>query len=387
MLKDVYKYRSDTHLHLISETRLVLSHHVVWDINKQISKVMGQIWSSKPVICKKRDDLVHHAWNSLDSGSVNDIIILEVKVKIRGMYGYTDENSVMKELREYTPLVIACMFHDVELVKRLIEEGADINLRPNEYRYTSTKEAVPPLYYAAAARDPDIVKILLNAGADVNGFRGRQQFINLQKPESELYSIIEPLYSRSSDSMATILDLYLAAGVKLNTTCWGPCLFYGRGKVYSANLPTTLNIPGPYFTCDTAILLLQHGVDPNLYKLRDVIQQFSSHNRYFRDENCVDFDTLLKTFLAAGYHYTNDDLDNRYIKEQLERHGVNAEEARSLKQTCRSVIREHLRTVSKDTSLFPFVEKLPIPESLKTYLKLCNIIDLKNISMKCKARF
>lgn len=164
-------------------------------------------------------------------------------------------------------------------------------------------------------------------------------------------------------------------------------VIFRKGKDYCANLIRTLNIPGPYFTCDTAILLLQHGVDPNLYKLIDVVEQFSSHNRFPRNENCVDFESMLKTFLAAGYHYTNDDLDNRYIKEQLEKHGVYAEESRSLKQTCRSVIREHLRTVSKDTSLFPFVEKLPIPESLKAYLKLYDIIDLKNISMKCTAWF
>jgi hypothetical protein len=79
--------------------------------------------------------------------------------------------------------------------------------------------------------------IIYSLGADVNGFRGRRHSINLQKPASESYSIIDLHYSRSmsldpdplitDDPLTTILDLYLAAGVKLNTTCWGPCLFYG----------------------------------------------------------------------------------------------------------------------------------------------------------------
>jgi hypothetical protein len=124
-------------------------------------------------------------------------------------------------------------------------------------------------------------------------------------------------------------------------------------------------------------------VDPNLYKLRDIKVQFYHHRR---EEHCVDFEIFLKTFLAAGYHYTRDDLDNidRYaVKEDLRNCGFNFEEPQSLQQTCRSVIRGYMRTLNKDTSVFPSVEKLPIPESLKTYLKLCDIIDLKKTSKHC----
>jgi ankyrin repeat protein len=55
-------------------------------------------------------------------------------------------------------------FKDADLVKKLIEEGADVNLFPNEYKYTFIRRQVPPLYYATAARDATIVKILLDAG-------------------------------------------------------------------------------------------------------------------------------------------------------------------------------------------------------------------------------
>lgn len=57
------------------------------------------------------------------------------------------------------------------------------------------------------------------------------------------------------------------------------CSFsHRRGRVFKANRPTTLNIPGPYFKCDTAILLIQHGVDPNMYNLSDCIVELIFEN-------------------------------------------------------------------------------------------------------------
>lgn len=260
---------------------------------------MGQIlqpFSTGPPVCKNDEDLLSYAWNSLRLKSVDAVIINEVTLKVRGMYGCTENNGI-KVHKEYTPLVIACMYRDLKLAKQLIKLGADVNLCAEENRF-ALEEGLPPLYYATAVRDAEIVKLLLNSGAVVNGLKGRQQSLNLQEPIEELYSIFE-IYrthsrcgvdrDRPQASLPTLVGLYLGAGAKLNTTRWGHCLFYGRGRVFKANRPTTLNIPGPYFKCDTAILLLQHGVDPNLYKLSDVWFQFSGHNRYHyhSNGNCV----------------------------------------------------------------------------------------------------
>ncbi|XP_062604491.1 uncharacterized protein LOC134266296 [Saccostrea cucullata] len=356
--------------------------------------VMGQYISTGQVICKRKEDLVRYAWDSVKSNSVNDTIKLEVEVKVRGMYGYT-EVSINKEYLEYTPIIIACMFRDVELVRKLIDAGADINLPFRSYKHMSGEEGVPPLYYAIAARDVDIVKLLLDSGADVNKFKGYKQFINLQKPEIEQYSIFQPRYSINlpgislppPSPMTRILEVYLMAGAKLNTTCWGHCFFYGRGKVYEANQPTTLDIPGPCFTCDTAILLLQHGMDPDQYKLKDVLQQFSYHNLFNSRRTCVGFNIMLQTFIAAGYRYTSDDLDCSYTKTKMAESGISMEEPPSLKQSCRSLIRKHLRIINKDTTIFPPVNKLPIPTSLKDYLKLCNIIDIKEGLIQCTLKY
>lgn len=166
------------------------------------------------------------------------------------------------------------------------------------------------------------------------------------------------------------------------------CSFtHRRGRVFKANCPTTLNIPGPYFKCDTAILLLQHGVDPNMYNLSDVWFQFSGHSRFCSNNDCVQFSTLLETFLGAGYHLTSADINNQFIRENLKRIDVNVEEPVSLKQMCRSAIRERLRKSSKDTTIFPAIDTLHIPSQLKNYLKLRDIIDICSSSIHCRANF
>lgn len=359
---------------------------------------MGQIlqyFSSEPPVCKTEEDLLNYAWKSVRLKCVDTLVKNEVTLKMRGMYGCSENNGI-KVLKEYTPLVIACMYRDLKLATSLIKLGADVNLCPQENRFAS-EEGVPPLYYATNARDAEMVKLLFNSGADVNGLKGRPQCLNLQEPVNELYSIFDinrGTYSRSAKScrrpqasLRDLVELYLEAGAKLNTTRWGPCLFYGRGRVFKANRPTTLNIPGPYFKCDTAILLLQHGVDPNMYNLSDVWFQFSGHNCFRSNNDCVQFSTLLETFLGAGYHLTSADINNRFIRENLKRIDVNVEEPVSLKQMCRSAIRERLRKSSKDTTIFPAIDTLHIPSQLKDYLKLRDIIDICSSSIHCRANF
>ena len=72
----------------------------------------------------------------------------------------------------------------------------------------------------------------------------------------------------------------------------------------------------PFFKCDAAILLLQHGVDPNLYRLRDVRSQFSLHSGFKMSDGCLSSDAMLKTFLGAGYHITLDDRNDLFMYEK-----------------------------------------------------------------------
>lgn len=80
--------------------------------------------------------------------------------------------------------------------------------------------------------------VLFITGANVNEYKGRKQFQELIKPEEEKYSIFQMVptdyfqsiydqYDRPKASFRTLVQLYLNAGMKLNTTPWVPCLFYG----------------------------------------------------------------------------------------------------------------------------------------------------------------
>jgi ankyrin repeat protein len=62
----------------------------------------------------------------------------------------------------YTPIVQAARYQDGELVKRLLERGADPNLRGQD----GLNETA--LHYMAAGGETDVVELLLRKGADPN---------------------------------------------------------------------------------------------------------------------------------------------------------------------------------------------------------------------------
>jgi ankyrin repeat protein len=62
----------------------------------------------------------------------------------------------------HTPLGLACFFGHREIVRLLIEKGADVNAA------SKNAQRVAPLHAATARQDAEIVEVLLKAGADPN---------------------------------------------------------------------------------------------------------------------------------------------------------------------------------------------------------------------------
>ncbi|XP_076106650.1 uncharacterized protein LOC143075192 isoform X3 [Mytilus galloprovincialis] len=355
---------------------------------------MGQSWcSSDRVTCSKRTAL-KTAWQISGSNNVDKTITMKVKTEtIR----FPNEVRRWTKHTDLTALTIACLKNDVKLVKKLIKKGADVNLVARGDKHINYENSAPPIFYAANNCNVDIVKLLIDAGVDINKFQGIPQDINLQKPP-DAHAIIYPTCpSRWQDfgftrlscgphMLLKVLEHYLNAGVKLNTTSWGPCLFLGRGKVYEANQPTTLEICEPWFICTTAIMLLHHGVDPNLYKFRDVLCQQGLHCPSDRPVNyCIEKKTFLATFLAAGYNLTVSDMnryENDHYKSETDYQIVNDfGRTQRLKHLARTQIRKHIRSVNEDTSVFPIIDKLTLPTILKDFLKLYDVspVDLSSI--------
>ena len=60
----------------------------------------------------------------------------------------------------YTALHYATMFNRTDVIKRLVDVGADVN-RQNRYEDT-------PLHWAARHNNTEAVRLLLDNGADIN---------------------------------------------------------------------------------------------------------------------------------------------------------------------------------------------------------------------------
>ncbi|XP_052072250.1 uncharacterized protein LOC127710447 isoform X1 [Mytilus californianus] len=354
---------------------------------------MGQRWSSSEGVTCSKDTALKTAWQISDSDKFDQKIIMKIQTETKQFGEVVDRWTRHTEL---TALTIACLNNDVKLVKKLIKKGADVNLVARGDQHTNYENSVPPIFYAANNSSVDIVKLLIDAGVDINRFQGLPQCINLQKPP-DTRAIIGPnrfqyfgftRHSSGPQMFLKVLEQYLNAGVKLNSTSWGPCLFLGRGKVYEANQPTTLQISGPWFFCTTAIILLQHGVDPNLYNVGDVLRQQREHYSLFRQTSyCIDEKTFVATFLAAGYDLTVSDMnryENDYFKSGTDYQIVNHfRRTPSLKHLARTQIRKHIRSVNMDTSVIAVIDKLILPTILKDFLKLYDVSPSDMSSIVC----
>lgn len=153
---------------------------------------------------------------------------------------------------------------------------------------------------------------------------------------------------------------------------------YRRGK--ELEFQSGFHIVNVRFQCDTAVLLLQHGVDPNLYSLRNVLHQFHVHKT---KSNCIHLKQLLEVFFAAGYNFSTEDLNDN-LKQKMNELRVHNEEPARLKQICRTAIRARLRTVAEDQTIFPAIDALEIPQILINFLKLQDVVNLDKSSFICR---
>ena len=107
----------------------------------------------------------YQCFRMLDAIENNDMEKLESTLK------YGNPNSIpgipfLESLAQFpdrkTPLQLACSKGDFELVKFLVENGADVN-------YRTLNASFSPLWYATVeSNNPDIVRYLIKKGANVN---------------------------------------------------------------------------------------------------------------------------------------------------------------------------------------------------------------------------
>lgn len=113
-----------------------------------------------------------------NANRVVDLLLRTPKIKI-------DQPNALKE----TPLMIAVFLKENSTARKLISKGAKLN-RPKNWS---------PLHYAASSGNAEMVKFLIQKGADVNArtLRG-----------------MTPLYMAARDADATTVKELLAAGAR-----------------------------------------------------------------------------------------------------------------------------------------------------------------------------
>jgi len=127
------------------------------------------------------------------------------------------------------PLVIAASDNDLETVKKLINEGADVNNR-DEYTYTTALDE------AVMHGNRDIVRALINAGANVNARAGNKQTALMRLDEDATAALVwdlvaagarvnardsdgdTPLIMAAQYSTVEVVRALISAGAKINAS-------------------------------------------------------------------------------------------------------------------------------------------------------------------------
>lgn len=120
----------------------------------------GDLETIKKLIESKSLDVNYNL--DIDEYSKSTPLIQAIKYKQTDIINYLLENNadinLKEELTGFTPLMAS--FHDITITELLIEKGADIEAR--------NVDGINALVYAVSLNDEEMVKFLLEKGADAN---------------------------------------------------------------------------------------------------------------------------------------------------------------------------------------------------------------------------
>ncbi len=148
------------------------------------------------------EDLLEAARKS-DAAKVKDLLAKGANVNAKSPYGAT-------------PLFFACDRGSVEVVKVLLEHGADVNVQDTFYRAT-------PLAWALNKGKPEIIKLLVEGGAKgldqamnfaVNGNHLEVAKVTLAKADFNQETLDKYLRAANKKGQKEIVEALKAAGAK-----------------------------------------------------------------------------------------------------------------------------------------------------------------------------
>ena len=232
----------------------------------------------------------------------NDIDKLESILKFASPNCVTGTvvKSTLSQKFRYTPLGVACEEGNFEMVKILIENGADVN-------YVPINTMASPLGLSAKSDSVDnlrIVKFLLENGADVNDYR-----------ENQMHPASMALSDRKlRPNGMEILEVLLEAGADpeknriLKTACYDKDEEAIRYLIeewgYDASNPANICLycyGGGEYSYDTFEYFLKRGANPyEKYSINNYIEEKCAID-YLLEKSPEWAETLIK--LAAEYGF------------------------------------------------------------------------------------
>ncbi|MEI0797955.1 ankyrin repeat domain-containing protein [Brachyspira intermedia] len=161
----------------------------------------GDLETIKKLIESKSLDV---NYNLGDKYSKSTPLIQAIKYKQTDIINYLLENNadinLKEELTGFTPLMAS--FHDITITELLIEKGADIEAR--------NVDGINALVYAVSLNDEEMVKFLLENGADAN---------TVCEIENEhIYMLPTPLIYAAYKGNTNIINILLENGADINYT-------------------------------------------------------------------------------------------------------------------------------------------------------------------------
>ena len=161
----------------------------------------GDLETIKKLIESKSLDV---NYNLGDKYSKSTPLIQAIKYKQTDIINYLLENNadlnLKEELTGFTPLMAS--FHNIAIAELLIEKGADIEAR--------NVDGINALVYAVSLNDEEMVKFLLEKGADAN---------TVCEIENEhIYMPPTPLMNAVYNGNTNIINMLLENGADINYT-------------------------------------------------------------------------------------------------------------------------------------------------------------------------
>ena len=162
----------------------------------------GDFQTIKKLIESKSLDVNYNL--EIDEYSKSTPLIQAIKYKQTDIINYLLENNadvnLKEELTGFTPLMAS--FHDITITELLIEKGADIEAR--------NVDGINALVYAVSLNDEEMVKFLLEKGADAN------TVCEIENEHTDIAST--PLMNAAYRGNTNIINMLLENGADINYT-------------------------------------------------------------------------------------------------------------------------------------------------------------------------